>query len=309
MGKLSKNNKGKCERYNEQDTFNHNIGSNYISNQNQNDFGFLYYYKSNSYNNIKATLIYDFDKYSNYNGRNGVINYLCDDYGNQYDFSSGSYRSVGSNKLIHESDYKSINLNPTSTSSVSRIDNNCGRWPNKNGSANSFGGGVNLTYRPTESDYIYIYLTNGPLNGDTFNHYDMTDPYILGGDTGDSVALRFDILRVYSTENTMNYRNTNGEVNIHIPFNCIGRSSESGYYSIFYGLNTWLYLYSSKSRFRGKKAQVITFNSHTPGGARASYSFGTTMTDNIGYNVIGFPIFKNGDAGSYMVNYYSINVS
>lgn len=306
MGQLFTNNEGKCERYNERPTFNHKIGSNYVMNQNPYDFGFLYYYKSNSYNEIIATLIYDFDKYSYYDGRSGVINYLCDDYGNQYDFSSGSYRSVGSSKLIHESDYKSINLNPTSTSSVSRINNNCGRWPG--GSANSFGGGVNLSYRPKSSDYIYIYLTNGPLDVGAFDHYDMTDPYILGGDTGDSVALRFDILRVYSTENTANYRNTNGEVSIHIPFNCIGRSSESGYYSIFYGLNTWLYLYSSASHFQGKKAQVITFNSLQPNGATALYSFGA-MTDNIGYNVIGFPIFKKGDAGSYMVNYYLINVS
>lgn len=115
-------------------------------------------------------------------------------------------------------------------------------------------------------------------------------------------------MRVYSTENTNKYRNTNGEVNIHIPFNCIGRSSDSRYYSIFYGVNTCLYLYSSASNFQGKEAQVITFNSGTPRGASALYSFGA-MTDNIGYNVIGFPIFKKGDAGSYMVNYYSINVS
>lgn len=308
MGQLFTNNKGKCERYDEQGTFNHNIGSNYILNQNPNDFGFLYYYKSNSYNKIIATLIYDFDKYSYYKGRDGIIDYLCDDYGNQYDFSSGSYRSVGSNKLIHDSDYKSINLNPTSTGSVSRIDNNCGNWPKKGGDTGSFGGGVNLTYRPTSSDYIYIYLTNGPLDVGAFDHYDMTDHYVLGGDPGDSVALRFDILRVYSTGNTTNYRNTNGEVSIHIPFNCIGRISDSGYYSIFYGLNTWLYLYSSASHFQGKKARVITFNSRTPGGASALYSFGA-MTNNIGINVIGFPIFKKGDAGSYMVNYYSINVS
>lgn len=308
MGQLYRNNKGKCERYNEQGTFNHNIGSNYISNQNQNDFGFLYYYKSNSYNKIIATLIYDFDKYSYYNGRDGIIDYLCDDYGNQYDFSSGSYRSVGSNKLIHESDYKSINLNPTSTDSVSIIDNNCGNWPKRGGSANSYGGGVNLSYRPTSSDHIYIYLTNGPLSVGAFDHYDMTDHYVLGGDTGNSVALENNILRVYSTEDTNKYKNTNGEVSIHIPFNCIGRSSDSGYYSIFYGVNTWLYLYSSASQFQGKRAQVITFNSHTPRGATALYSFGA-MTDNIGYNVIGFPIFKKGDAGSYMVNYYLINVS
>lgn len=277
-------------------------------NQNPNDFGFLYYYQSGGYSAIAGTCIYDFDKYSNYNKRDGIIDYLWDDYGNQYDFSSGSYRSVGSNKLIHESDYKSINLNPTSTGSVSRIDNNCSNWPKKGGSANSFGGGVNLTYRPTSSDHIYIYLTNGPLSIGDFDHYDMTDPYVLGGDTGNSVALQNNILRVYSTGNTMDYRNTNREVSIHIPFNCIGRSSDSGYYSIFYGLNTWLYLYSSKSHFQGKKARVITFNSHTPGGATALYSFGA-MTNNIGYNVIGFPIFKKGDAGSYMVNYYLINVS
>lgn len=157
MGKLFTNNKGKCERYNEQDTFNHNIGSNTVLNQNQHDFGFLYYYKSNSYNPIIATLIYDFDKYSYYKGRDGIIDYLCDNYGNQYDFSSGSYRSVGSGKLIHESDYKSINLNPTSSSSVRVINNNCGSWPKKNGSTNSFGGGVNLSYRPTSSDHIYIF--------------------------------------------------------------------------------------------------------------------------------------------------------
>ena len=309
MGKLFTNNKGKCERYNEQGTFNHNIGSNTVLNQNQNDFGFLYYYKSNSYNPIIATLIYDFDKYSYYNGRDGIIDYLCDNYGNQYDFSSGNYRSVGSDKLIHESDYKSINLNPTSSSSVRVINNNCGSWPKKNGSTNSFGGGVNLSYKPTSSDYIYIYLTNGPLSVGDFNHYDMTDHYVLGGDPGNSVALENNILRVYSTENTNNYRNTNGYVNIHIPFNCIGRSTDSRYYSIFYGVNTWLYLYSSASHFQGKKAQVITFNSSTPGGTRPTiYNFGA-MTNNIGINVIGFPIFTNVGAGTYRVNYYTINVS
>ena len=309
MGQLFTNNKGKCERYNEQGTFNHNIGSNYFLNQNQNDFGFLYYYKSNSYNNISGTLIYDFDKYSYYNGRDGIIDYLCDDYGNQYDFSSGSYRSVGSNKLIHESDYKSINLNPTSTGSVSTFLNNCGRWPKKGGSTNSFGGGVNLSYKPTSSDHIYIYLTNGPLDVGVFEHYNMTDPYILGGDPGDSVALQNDILRVYSTDNTNNYRNTDGYVNIHIPFNCIGRSSDSGYYSIFYGVNTWLYLYSSASQFQGKRARVTTFNSRKPGGTPTDYYRFGAMTNNIGVNVIGFPIFKKEDAGSYMVNYYTINVS
>ena len=136
----------------------------------------------------------------------------------------------------------------------------------------------------------------------------MTDHYVLGGDPGNSVALENNILRVYSTDNTNNYRNTNGYVNIHIPFNCIGRSTDSRYYSIFYGVNTWLYLYSSASQFKGKRAQVITYNSSATIGTRAIYNFGA-MTDNIGYNVIGFPIFKKEDAGSYMVNYYTINVS
>lgn len=309
MGKLLKNNNKKCERYNEDQTFSHYISSDYIANQNTNDFGFFYYNQSGGYSLIAPTLIYDFDKYSYYYGTNGTITYLCDDYGNQYNFNgSGNYRSVGSDKLIHESDYKSINLNPTSSTSVRVINNNCGSWPKKGGSTNSFGGGVNLSYRPTSSDYIYIYLTNGPLNTDVFSHHDMTDPYVLGGDPGNSVALENNILRVYSTGNTMNYRNTNGYVNIHIPFNCIGRSSESGDYSIFYGLNTWLYLYSSASQFQGKKAQVIMYNSRAPRGTRTIYNFGA-ITDNIGPNVIGFPIFKAEDAGSYMVNYYTINVS
>lgn len=136
----------------------------------------------------------------------------------------------------------------------------------------------------------------------------MTDHYVLGGDTGNSVALQNNILRVYSTGNTNNYKNTNGDVNIHIPFNCIGRSTDSGYYSIFYGVNTWLYLYSSASKFQGKMARVTTFNSRTPGGTHTNYRFGA-ITDNIGPNVIGFPIFENVGAGSYMVNYYTINVS
>ena len=308
MGQLFTNNKGKCERYDEQGTFNHYIGSNYFLNQNPNDFGFLYYHKSNNYNKIVETLIYDFDKYSYYHGRAGIIDYLCDDYGNQYDFSSGSYRSVGSNKLIHESDYKSINLNPTSSASVSAINNNCGNWPKTGGDTDSWGGGVNLNYKPTSSDYIYIYLTNGPLySTNDFDHYDMTDPYVLGGDPGNSVALRNNILRVYSTGNTNNYRNTNGSVSIHIPFNCIGRSSDSGSYSIFYGVNTWLYLYSSAYNFQGKQARVITFNNKAPGGSTDHYSFGA-MTNNIGNNVIGFPIFENVGAGAYRVNYYLINV-
>ena len=104
MGKLLKNNSKKCERYNERPKFNHKIGSPYVMNQNPNDFGFLYYYKSNSYDKIIATLIYDFDKYSEYDDIRGTITYLCDNYGSQYDFSSGSYRSIGRNKLIHESD-------------------------------------------------------------------------------------------------------------------------------------------------------------------------------------------------------------
>ena len=308
MGQLVTSSK-KCIRYNEDQTFSHYISSDYIANQNTNDFGFLYYNQSGGYSPIASTLIYDFDKYSYYDKTNGTITYLCDDYGNQYNFNgSGNYRSVGSDKLIHESDYKSINLNPTSTGSVSSFLNNCGSWPKKGGSTNSFGGGVNLSYRPTSSDHIYIYLTNGPLSVGDFNHYDMTDHYVLGGDTGNSVALENNILRVYSTDNTINHRNTNGYVNIHIPFNCIGRSSDSRYYSIFYGVKTWLYLYSSASQFQGKRAQVITYNSRALRGTTTIYNFGA-MTDNIGSNVIGFPIFKAADAGSYMVNYYTITVS
>ena len=304
MGKLLKNNSKKCERYNERATFNHNMGTPYVMNQNSNAFGFLYYYKSGGYSQINGTLIYDFDKYSEYNGRAGVINYLCDNYGNQYNFSSGSYRSVGGKKLIHESDYKGISLNPTSN-----ILNNCGSWPKIDGSANSWGGGVNLNYRPNSSDYIYIYLTNGPVNNiEIFDHYDMTDPYYLAGDPGNSIALQNNILHVYSTDNTHNNRNTNGGVNIHIPFNNIGRNSASGYYSIFYGLNTWLYLYSPAHNFQGKTAQVITFNNQKPGGVTSTYRFGA-MTNNIGINVIGFPIISYLSAGTYLVNYYLIQVS
>ena len=305
MGKLLKNNSKKCERYNERGTFNHNMGSNTVLNQNPNAFGFLYYYNgSGGYSYVGATCEYDFDKYSEYNGINGTIKYLCDNYGNQYNFSSGSYRSVGGKKLIHESDYKSISLNPTSN-----ILNNCGNWPKVNGSANSFGGGVNLNYRPNSSDYIYIYLTNGPINNlEIFSHYDMTDPYVFAGDPGNSIALQNNILHVYSTDNTNNHRATNGGVNIHIPFNNIGRNSVSGRYSIFYGLNTWLYLYSSAHNFQGKNARVITFNQSKPGGVTENYKFGA-MTNNIGNNIIGFPIVNYWTSGTYMVNYYLINVS
>ena len=304
MGKLLKNNSKKCERYNERGTFNHYIGSPYIMNQSQTDFGFLYYYKSSGYSDIPETLIYDFDKYSEYNGIKGTITYLCDNYGNQYNFNgSGNYRSVGGNKLIHESDYKSISLKPTSS-----ILNNCGNWPKIGGSSDSWGGGVNLNYRPNSSDYIYIYLTNGPINNlEIFSHYDMTDPYVFAGDPGNSIALQNNILRVYSTDNTNNHRNTNGSVSIHIPFNCIGHSSESGNYSIFYGLNTWLYLYSAAHNFQGKNARVITFNQSKPGGVTQNYKFGA-MTNNIGNNIIGFPIITYG-GGAFMVNYYLINVS
>lgn len=303
MGQLLKNNSKKCERYNERPTFNHKIGSPYVMNQNPNDFGFLYYNKSDGYSLIGETCVYDFDKYSEYDYIRGTITYLCDNYGNQYDFSSGSYRSVGSKKLIHESDYKSISLNPTSN-----ILNNCGGWPKIDGYADSWGGGVNLNYRPNSSDYIYIYLTNGPVNNiEIFDHYDMTDPYYLAGDPGNSIALQNNILHVYSTDNTNNNRNTNENVSIHIPFNNIGHNSRTNHYSIFYGLNTWLYLYSSAHNFQGRNAQVIRFNDSNPAGATANYKFGA-MTNNIGNNVIGFPIVGYWTSGSYMVNYYLINV-
>ena len=94
----------------------------------------------------------------------------------------------------------------------------------------------------------------------------MTDPYYLAGDPGNSIALQNNILHVYSTDNTNNNRNTNRGVSIHIPFNNIGRNSVSRRYSIFYGLNTWLYLYSSAHNFQGKTARVITFNNQKPGG-------------------------------------------
>lgn len=301
MGKLSKNDNKKCIRYNECSKFSHSSSSrNHILNQNPNDFGFLYYNKSGGYSLIGGTCKYEFDKYSYYDGTNGIIEYLCDDYGHQYDFSSGSYRLIDLYKLIHESDYKSIDLNPTDT-----IINNCGNWPRIGGSKNTFGGGVNLTYYPTSSDDIYIYLTNGPVdNIDDWSHYDMTHPWVLGGYNGDCMALKNNILRVYSTGNTYDHKNTGGNVNIHIPFNNIGRNSSSRNYSIFYGLNTWVYLYSSNHMFKST-ATVQTFNdAHPAKPAMTTYQFGQ-MTDNIGHSVIGFPIITYA-GGAFMVNYYTI---
>ena len=80
MGKLLKNANKKCIRYNECSKFSHSSSSNYILNQNPNDFGFLYYNKSGGYSLIGGTCKYEFDKYSYYDGTNGIIEYLCDDY-------------------------------------------------------------------------------------------------------------------------------------------------------------------------------------------------------------------------------------
>ena len=174
--------------------------------------------------------------------------------------------------------------------------------------------GVNITYYPKSPyhDNIYVYLTNGPLKTSYFTLYDMTNPDALSGNaTGNkSGALYNNILHAYDMGDCYNYRdNSDGSVNITIIFNSIGKDLDSNTYSLFYGTNTWIYIYSSADNFRYKTASVKKYNDDYPTTPyEETYTFDHNG-DNIGYDVIGFPIIEYYSGGAYVTNYYNINIS
>ena len=297
--------------------FSHGMWSTTVENQNPNDFGYIYYVQNGS-KNLVGTCIYEFDYYCFYNDGGSSSKYLCDERGNQYVFNSsatyksynnsGSYRSIDSKKLIHSNNLNTLSLNPTSNT----IYNNRGNWYAHN-ITSSIGGGFNITYYPSSHDNIYVYLTNGPLKTSYFTLYDMTDTDALAGNaTGNpSGALYSNILHAYNIEDCYSYLNNDGSVNISIIFNNIGKNSTSNEYSIFYGTKTWIYIYSSAENFRRKKALVQKYNDDYPTTPyEVTYTFDHN-DDNIGYNIIGFPLFEWRSTGSrgYLVNYYDILIS
>ena len=285
-----------------------------FANQNPDDFGFLYYvdpYLPKTFE-LVGTLIYDFDKFSHYSNSNQSP-YLCDESGAQYIFDSsgpyksyenyGSYKLFDSEKLIRSDDHNYCNLNPTTT-----IYNNSGSW-RKPTSANPIGGGFTITFDPLTSsganENIYVYLTNGPLRTHYFNLFDMTDPEVL---CTNHYALQNNILRVYDMGNPYNYRASDMHAYISIIFNNIGYNSTSGYYSIFYGFNTWIYIYFSAGSCMRKTANVSKYNyNNTTASIISTYTF-DHYDDNIGYKIIGFPMFDYQNTGSIgrIVNYYDI---
>lgn len=298
--------------------FSHGMWSTTVENQNPNDFGYIYYVQNGS-KNLVGTCIYEFDYYCFYNDGGSSSKYLCDDRGNQYTFgtgatyksynNSGSYRSIDSEKLIHGNNLNTLSLNPTSNT----IYNNRGNWYAHN-ITSSIGGGFNITYYPSSHDNVYVYLTNGPLKTSYFTLYDMTNPDVLAGNaTGNiSGALYSNILHAYDMGDCYSYLNNDGSINISIIFNNIGKNSTSNEYSIFYGTKTWIYIYSSTGNFRRKKALVQKYNDDYPTTPyEVIYTFDHN-DDNIGYNIIGFPLFEwrsTTGAKGYLINYYNILIS
>lgn len=320
MAKLLRSNYGGQEHYAHYynfKEFSHGMWNINWPNQNPNDFGYIYYIQNGS-KNLVGTCIYEFDYYSFYNDGASSCKYLGDDRGNQYVFNnsatyksynnSGSYRSIDSEKLIHGNNLNTLSLNPTSNT----IYNNRGNWYAHN-ITSSIGGGFNITYYPSSHDNIYVYLTNGPLKTNYFTLYDMTDTDALAGNaTGNpSGALYSNILHAYDMGDCYSYLNNDGSIAISIIFNNIGKNSISNEYSIFYGTKTWIYIYSSAGNFRRKKALVQKYNDDYPTTPyEAIYTFDHN-DDNIGYNIIGFPLFEWRSTGSkgYLVNYYNILIS
>lgn len=326
MGKLIASSSDKCLHYYESNTFSHGMWSVdnnfylYTPNRNPDDFGFLYYVDPSMGLKPSGSCIYEFDYYCIYNEHRSTLQYLCDDDGNQYVFNRnatyksyndcGSYRSIDSKKLIHSDNYLVLSLDPTSN----KIYNNHGNWYGHNPQT-TIGGGLNITYYPSSHDNIYVYLTNGPLNTSYFTLYDMRNPDVLYGDaTGNtSGALYNNILHAYDMGDCYNYRdNSDGSVNITIIFNRIGKDLDSNTYSLFYGTNTWIYIYSSADNFRYKTASVKKYNDDYPTTPyEKTYTFDHNG-DNIGYCVIGFPMFEwrstTGSRG-WLVNYYDIIIS
>ena len=290
--------------------FSHGAFSTAIKNQNPGDFGFIYYVTNGAYAGIVTSAIYECDYYSEIDDH--YINYLCDENGYQYNvnkYTNDKYIKFDSEKLIREDDYMYIDLKPFNS-----IYNNYGAWKEDASSPDDFGGGVRLRYMPRPSlthDNIYVYLSNNYVNTGMFDpdsSVDMTDPNVLNGNAwGEPFAVTEEILHAYDMGDCYNYLNNDGSVTVEIFFNKIGKHPETNEYSIFYGVNTWIYIYSSAGNFRGKRARVRNYNYYnqtTP--IETTYTF-ERVTSNAGYNVIGFPIFTWKD-GSYIVNYYDIYI-
>ena len=315
MGKLRTSSE-KCIHYYERKFFQHGMLGIDFENQNLKDFGYIYYIQNGS-KNLVGSCIYEFDYYSIYNGIISTLEYLCDERGNQYVFNKttathpsynkcGSYRSIDSEKLIHNDNFLNLNLNPTSDP----IYNNRGNWYGHN-ITSSIGGGINITYTPSVSsgnDNIYVYLTNGNIPTSYFELYSMTDPDEL---SGNGQALYSNILHAYVIGNSYDYLSKDRSANISIIFNNIAKNPTSNKYSIFYGFNTWVYIYSPAGSFRNKKALVQKYNDDYPTTPYEKVYTLDHYDNNVGYSIIGFPLFewRSTGSGGYLVNYYNILIS
>lgn len=315
MGKLRTSSE-KCIHYYECKFFQHGMWGIDFENQNLKDFGYIYYIQNGS-KNLVGSCIYEFDYYSIYNGNISTLEYLCDERGNQYVFNKttathpsynkcGSYRSIDSKKLIHDYNFLNLNLNPTSNP----IYNNRGNWYGHN-ITSSIGGGINITYTPSVSsgnDNIYVYLTNGNIPTSYFELYSGTDPDEL---SGNGQALYSNILHAYVIGNSYDYLSKDRSANISIIFNNIAKNPTSNKYSIFYGVNTWVYIYSPAGSFRNKKALVQKYNDDYQTRPYEKVYILDHYDDNVGYSIIGFPMFewRNTGSGGYLVNYYNILIS
>ena len=289
--------------------FNHFLLTYTFENQNPYDFGFIYYVTNDSYTRIVTSAIYECDLYSEIDGH--YISYLCDENGYQYNvnkYTDDIYIKFDSEKLIREDDYMYINLTPYDT-----IYNNYGAWKEDASSREDFGGGVRLRYMPSSSphDNIYVYLANHSVYTGMFDpnsSVDMTDPNVLNGNAwGEPFAVTNEILHAYNMGDCYNCRNSDGSVTVEIFFNKIGKHPKTNEYSIFYGVNTWIYIYSSAGNFRGKRSRVRNYNYNNQTTPIETYYTFDHIDDNIGYNIIGFQIFKWA-GGSYIVNYYDIYI-
>lgn len=290
--------------------FNHGTWTNIVENQNPNDFGFIYYVTNGAYTGIAISPIYECDLYSEIDDH--YISYLCDENGYQYNvnkYTDDTYIKFDSEKLIREDDYMYINLTPYNT-----IYNNYGAWKEDTSSPDDFGGGVRLRYMPRPSspnDNIYVYLANHSVYTGMFDpnsSIDMTDPNVLNGNAwGEPFAVTNEILHAYNMGDCYDYRNSDGSVTVEIFFNKIGKHPKTNEYSIFYGLNTWIYIYSSAGNFRGKRSRVRNYNYNNQTTPIETYYTFDHVDDYVGYNVIGFPIFTWA-GGSYIVNYYDIYI-
>ena len=321
MGKLRTSSE-KCIHYYEYKVFQHGMWGIDFDNQNLKDFGYIYYIQNGS-KNLVGSCIYEFDYYSIYDGIISDIEYLCDERGNQYVLNKptatnpsynkcGSYRSIDSENLVHNflSLDLRLNLKPTSIT----IYNNRGNWYGHN-ITSSIGGGINVTYTPSVSgnDDIYVYLTNGNIYTPNFELYCMTDPNDLigNGNGGQSLALYNNILHAYVIGDSYDYLSKDRSANISIIFNNIGKNPTSNKYSIFYGVNTWVYIYSPAGSFRDKKALVQKYNDDFPTTPYEKVYKLDHYDDNVGYSIIGFPLFewRSTGSGGYLVNYYNILIS